>query len=193
MELLYEHARPEPRLRRLLGHVGIYETASRLCRERMQKSVFCLDRGEAKMVEDGIRPSRPVRASYTETQPVPTFSDFQPMIRSKLQHQQLCDVTTTEITEGSDGSDESEEIEASESGDDNHDDRLLSESEHSFIKRVEILEKASSLMDSDDLAREMSKCIITTGEQIDDEQIWGQQQRVLTPIESTQAFHNVWL
>jgi hypothetical protein len=98
IELLYEHARPEPRLRRLLGHVGIYGHASRLFQERMQKSIVCFDREEEKMSEDESRQSQPVGTSFTEARLVWTFSDFQALIRSKLEHQQLWDVTATEVT-----------------------------------------------------------------------------------------------
>jgi hypothetical protein len=199
MELLYEHARPEPRLRRLLGHVGIYEHASRLHQERMQESILYFDREEEKMGENESRQSRPVGTSFTEARPVRTFSNFQALIQSKLEHQQLCDVTATEVTGGKDESDESGESEesadseAGESDDDDHDDSIFLESEHAVIKRDEFLKKALSLGDGDDLAREMSRCTITKGKQIDDDQMWEQQQRVLTQSESEEAFYNVGL
>jgi hypothetical protein len=108
-------------------------------------------------------------------------------------------VKATEVTGGSDESDESGESEesgdseASQSDDDDHDDSILFESEHAVIKRVELLKKALSSGDSDNLAKEMSRCTITKGKHIDDEQIWEQQQRVLTQSETEQAFHNIGL
>lgn len=199
MELLYENARTEPRLRRLLGHVSIYENASRIYWERMQKIAFCLDKGEEKTVEDESRQSRPVRTSFTKAQRVQTFSDLQAMSQSKLEHQQLCNVTTTEITEDSDESDESresdesEESEASESSNDDHDNGILNGNAHAVIERVGILMKASLSKDSDDLASQMSRSTITKGEQTEDEQLWEYQQQILTQRESEQAFHDVWL
>ena len=135
MELLYEYARPEPRLRRRLGHVGIYENASRLCGERGQEDVVGHQGREKGICGDENHQLWPVRTSSNQVQRARTFSDPQALARPKLEHQQLRTPTETAITEVSDGSDESRDSDASGSSDDgDHDDRVLCESEHVAIE-----------------------------------------------------------
>jgi hypothetical protein len=211
MELLREHARPEPRLRRLLGHVGIYEIASRFYRERIQESVSELGGEEERTGEDErggdkSRHRRPVRTSPNKAQRVRTFSEYQATIRSNLEHQRLCDVPPTADTEDgnesgesensddsddSDESDESEESEASESGNDDHAVSILVES--AVSERVEIFTRALSSRKSDNLTKKMSRVTITKGEQENDGQLSQQQPRLLTRSQSERAFYNVWL
>jgi hypothetical protein len=208
MELLREHARPEPRLRRILGHVGIYEIASRLYRERIQESVSELGGEEERTGEDEpggdkSRHRRPVRTSPNEAQRVRTFSEY---IRSNLEHQRLCDVPPTADTEDgnesdesessddsddSDESDKSEESETSESGNDDHAVSILVES--AAIERVELFTRALSSRKSDDLTRKMSRATITKGEQDNDGQLSQQQPLLLTRSRSERAFYNEWL
>lgn len=193
MELLYEYARPEPRLRRLLGHVGIYENASRLCREKEQKDVTGLVLEEkGNWGEEGGQP-RPVRRSSTKIQFARTFLEPQPVIRPKLQDQQLHATIETEIAEVTNGSDDSEDSDSSESSDDDHGESFLRENEHMAIDGDGPLKKSSSFTSASDLARQMAKCIDTREVQSEDEQLWEQQQRVFTQRESDQAFYSVWL
>ncbi len=211
MELLCETARPEPRLRRILGHVGIYENASLLCRS-MEERGFCPGREVEKTRkdeagEDESRRCRPVRPSSTKVQRVRTFSGFQAITQSELERRRLCNVTSTGTTEGSDGSDDSDGSDesdesddsdksegsgAAEPGDEGNDDSVLCESEHVVIERVELVQKAILSRDSNDLSREISRCRSSRGERDDDGQLWQQQPRVFTHVESEQAFYNVW-
>lgn len=211
MKLLREHARPEPRLRTLLGHVGIYEIASCLYRERIQESVSDLGGEEERTGEDEpggdkSRHRRLVRTSPNEAQRVRTFSEYQATIRSNLEHQRLCDVLPTADTEDgnesdesensddsddSDESDESEGSEASESGNEDHAVNILVES--AVIERVELFTRTLSSKNSDNLTRKMSRATITKGEQDNGGQLPQQQPRVLTRSESERAFYNVWL
>lgn len=193
MELLYEGARPEPRLRRLLGHVTTYENASRWCwQNQKERASFLDDEGGQDRGANRADKGRRHQDAILETTPtqgrrVWTLSELQVTIQSKLEHQPQFTVTATEVTEDSDesgGSDESEE------GDDCS---ICSTDEDPVIERMELLQEAVSLRDSDNRAAEQSRCRSTRGKPDDDRKLWQQPPRVLSDRERKQAFEEVWL
>lgn len=199
MELLSERARPEPRLRRLLGHVRIYENATRLQQQKMEKSVFSFgeEEEEGKRARDAASGAesgrfRPLTASLKEVERVQTFSEFQAMIRSNLEHQPLCTMRVAEITEDSDESDGSEESEGRESGDEDHGDSISGEGEHRVVERIVLLQKAFMLRDREGLAVEVSSYPITKGEQDDDPRLW-ERAPMLRSSGREEALYDVWL
>jgi hypothetical protein len=107
MELLYEGASPEPRLRRLLGHVSTYENTSNWCQEDKKKNFSYVDDEKDKASEEGRvendgHQNGDFTRDATQVEHVRRWSEFQATIQSQLQHQQLVVVTAEEVTEGSD-------------------------------------------------------------------------------------------
>jgi hypothetical protein len=201
IELLSEQARPEPRLCRLLGHVSIYENATRWQRQTMEKiELPFVDEKEkttreaASGAESGQR--WPLTTSVDNSQHVQTFSEFQTMVRSNLENAPLCTVTTTEMTgdseegDGSDGGEGSEESEGREFGDGEIGDSISGEGEAGA--GIGLPPNAFLLRNGEDVAAEWSSYPIRKGEQMDHSHLWG-QLRMLTTTGNEVAFHDFWL
>jgi hypothetical protein len=189
IELLSEHMRPEPRLRRLLGHVSIYENATRWQWQMMEKIELSFIEERERMTRDaatraGNGQHGPLTTTIDESQRVQTFSEFQAMIRSSLENLPLCTVTEKEMTEDSkesdrsSGSEESEESEGSEvsEGQDiggwEHGDETLEEGERS--EAFEVPPNPFLLGDGEDVTAEWPSWPIGKGEQINHPRSWGQ-------------------
>jgi hypothetical protein len=208
MELLYEGARPEPRLRRLLGHASAHENAGRWCQENKRKSIFYIRDDKEKAQEETATAGDSHQngmslKSPTKVQRFGTLSEFQVAIQSQIQHRQLVIVNATEVdgdSDDSDDSDSSDEICESDScsGDDDDDDdndndtSVCSHNRNADIERVDYLTKALSLKD-DGNSSNIIKYRNAKAEQDDDRTLWGQEPRVLNDSESQRAFYNVWL
>lgn len=114
IELLYESARPEPRLGRLLGHVGTYENTRRWYEQTKNENISCKFRdkeeGEIYMRRRGkIRGIESSAQRSAHVQHVQTLLEPQAMIQSQLQDQQFVVVTEEEVLEDSDEGDLNEE------------------------------------------------------------------------------------
>ena len=206
MELLYEDARSEPRLRRLLGHFRIYENASRWCEENNKKSSVSYPDGERetteedKAAESQSHQNGACTQKATEMQRVQNVAELEAAVQSQHQHQhqhrQIFTVTTTEATKDSDENDEScssEESGESDSSDDDEDGSIGQDSENPATDRIQFLTKALSFKDKNSSTGELSRYSSVKEEQDDDRTLWKQQPQVLTERESQRAFYEVWL
>jgi hypothetical protein len=188
IELLSEHMRPEPRLRRLLGHVSMYENATRWQRQTVEKIELPFTRERERMTRDaaaraGNGQHGPLTTTVDESQPVQTFSEFQAMIRSSLENLPLYTVTETEMTEDSKESDRSsgsEESEGSEGSEESegqdaegweHGDETLEEGEES--EAFEVPPNPFLPGDGGDVTAEWPSWLIGKGEQINHPRSWG--------------------
>src|SRR6266516_1501191 len=87
MELLYEGAHPEPRLRRLLDHVSAHDNADRWCQENKRKSIFYIRDHKEKAQEetatagDTSHQNGMSLKSPTKEQRFRTLSEFQVAIQ----------------------------------------------------------------------------------------------------------------
>jgi hypothetical protein len=200
IELLSEHTRPEPRLRRLLGHVSIYMNATQWQRQMMEDTELSFIEGEERMTSDAASRAEsgqrgPLAASVDKPQRVHTFSEFQARIRANSEDLSLCTVTATEMTGDGEESDESSESEGSEEsewceiGGGDLGDNISGESEDAEC--IELPPYAFMLGDGKGAAVEWPSWPIGKGAQIYHPQSWGQQPRVLTTSGSETAFFDV--
>jgi hypothetical protein len=171
MELIHEHARPEPRLRRLIGHVFAYESALRWNRDGTMEGAFDLsdsEGGDEASADDGYE-CRPYNISSDESQRVQPFSEPQATTRSWIDMQQAYTVTATEITEDgseSEGSQESQESQRSDTYEvDNEDlvDEMAVGMAHPVIEPIELVRNSVLLKPNEDFVAKMSRCTIITG------------------------------
>jgi hypothetical protein len=122
MELLQEGIRPEPRLRRLLGHVTTYENANQWCLENRRECIFYTSDKQEKAGDkrattndngrDGLSSKLP-----TQVQCFPNLSEFQMAMQSQVRGRTLVTVNATEVGADSDDSDSSDSSDDGVSGD----------------------------------------------------------------------------
>ena len=160
-ELVYEGARPEPRLRRLLGHVSANENASRWCQENRRTTLFNLrveqeKAEERQAIQNARRQHGMSPRSSTPVSRCRSPSDFRVANPPKLQHPQVVTVQTTEVDSDSDSdsddSDSREEVCDSDSSDDEDYEndiglRVYSHEERPKTEHIEYLAKSLSLKD----------------------------------------------
>jgi hypothetical protein len=153
--LVYESERSEPRLRRILGHLWIYENAVRAYREAMQKRGSCPGRRKKRMRkvavgEDDVDINATIVAMRLRKD---NAEDDERGERDERDESDESDdseesVKNEEIDESeSEESDEDEEREASESGNKDNDDNFLGKSEQAVIGRLELLLKVFASQD----------------------------------------------
>jgi hypothetical protein len=208
MELLQEGIRPEPRLRRLLGHITTYENANQWCLENRRECIFCTGDKQEKAGDkrattndngrDGLSSKLP-----TQVQCFRNLSEFRVAMQSQLQGRTLVTVNATEVGadsgdgDSSDSSDESYEGD-SHDDDDHHDDdndpRICSRNSDAGMKRVEYMTNTLSLkVGANNKATDTSMYKSAKGERDDDRKIWEQQPRFFTSSESKRAYNDMWL
>jgi hypothetical protein len=208
MELLQEGARPEPRLHRLLGHIGAYENASQWCLEDKRECIFYMGDKKEKARDkrattddngrDGLSSKFPTQMQYFRT-----LSEFQVAAQSQLQPQTLVTVNVAEVdtdsdSDSSDSSNETYESDSQHDDDDHYhygiDTRICSHNKDAGMKRVEYMTNALSLkVDGNNKATDISMHNVAKGEQDDDRKLWEQQPRVFTDSEIRRAYDNMWL
>jgi hypothetical protein len=110
MEILQEGTRPEPRLRRLLGHINTYDNVERWRLEYEQQIIA------SEMIHDKesqtMRMTKPIcQSSVASSQPalkLRTLSEFQAAVRNHFIVEKETTVNTEEVSSDSDSEDETE-------------------------------------------------------------------------------------
>jgi hypothetical protein len=106
MELLCEGARPEVRLHRLLGHVSVYENASRWWLESKMTGLYFVRRynqdNEGTPSEDCERQNAMVTKAAMQVPHIRSLQEFQAATKSRIQRQ-VVPLTIEEMTEHSHG------------------------------------------------------------------------------------------
>lgn len=130
MEILQEGTRPEPRLRRLLGHINTYDNVERWRLDNEQQIVA------SEMIHhkecQTARMTEPIcQSSVLSPQPtlkLRTLSEFQAAVRNHFEVEKETTVNTEEVFSDSDTDDETES-EASSDDEWDHDDESEGDSD----------------------------------------------------------------
>jgi hypothetical protein len=155
--LLYESDRPEPRLRRILGHIRIYENAVGVYQEAMQKRASCPGRKEKRMRnavadEDDVKIDATIAAmrltkDSLEGEENEENEESEESAESEESDESESESEESEDSDESEETDEDEESEASEAGNKDHDDNFFGASEQAVTGRLEPLLKAFASQD----------------------------------------------
>jgi hypothetical protein len=124
MEILQEGTRPEPRLRRLLGHINTYDNVERW-RLDYEQQIIASEMIHHKECQT-MRMTKPIcQSSVASSQPtlkLRTLSEFQAAVRNHFEVEKETTVNTEEVSSDSDSEDETESEASSDDEWDNEDE-----------------------------------------------------------------------
>ena len=124
MEILQEGTRPEPRLRRLLGHINTYDNVERWRLDNEQQIVASelIHHKECQTARMTRPICQPSVASSQPTLKLRTLSEFQAAVRNHFEVEKETTVNTEEVSSDSDSEDETESEASSDDEWDNEDE-----------------------------------------------------------------------
>lgn len=147
MAILHEGMRPEPRLRRLLGHISTYDNAERW-RTENQQQIYDFEMARHNNAQKLLKLKPAYQSSIIPSGPtlkLRTLAEFQVAIGAHLQAEQQTTVSTEEVFLESDSE---EEADSSETPDDDSDDESTRSDEEDPI--IELIEEGTmSLLQQD--------------------------------------------
>jgi len=119
MEILQEGTRPEPRLRRLLGHISTYDNVEQW-RMDNQQQIFLAETARYQKAQIVPLPKPTCRATVSSSDPqlkLRTLAQFQAAVRSHFEVEKETTVSTEEVLSDSDSEEDEDENELNDDSD----------------------------------------------------------------------------